>query len=1055
MLFKLLGRFAIESTHDVRPLFRRKRESHRFPLGKEQNSRQIIPQNAIFELPCFNAITPRRSSLKRTLLPTATVRTDDGENRLQSRRGRRMRALANGLVRACILAIPLLSAGLLDAQEYNFRYFGIPDGLNNLAVRSVYQDQVGFIWVNTEGGLYRFDGDRFQPFGAEQGIPPILNTAFGDAPDGSLLVGGKFGLFRLSGNHFEKISGPFKTVDWVQGIQSDGHGHTYLATDIGLVELSTEPGRAEFAQNLIPRPPGASGAGAYSVLLDGKTIWYGCGGEICHIDDHGTSVLGLESGLPDQEWEAILKDRDGNMWVRGNEVGILERPAGQKLFKKPDSPLVATALSGIPTLDSDGRVMLTSPNGLLVSTPFGWHKIDRTAGLRGTVYSVFEDRQHSLWIGLAGRGLAQWRGHGQWETYSADTGLGSDVVYEILPRPDGSVLTATEAGIYRGVRRGFGYEWSQLAPLANFPLHSLQIGPEGDLWVGTQRRGVARVQLGSGAVEWFGQDKGLAETAAYSIRFDSEHRLWAATEAGLFVAQPPYKEFSRIAGLPQTRFWSVVQGADGVIWAGGDAGLFEFDGGRWRTWTHANGLSNQAVLSLGAAPDGVIWVGYRFGGGIDRIHPTPNGISIEKSVQRPGTTGIVYFLDFDSEGHLWAGTDRGIDVWNGSRWSHYDVSDGLAWDDCDLNSFAQDPTTGAYWIGTSGGLSHFTPRPHATINIPAQVVFTRVLMGQTDISALHNPSFGIDSDSLTTQFSALNLGGQNEVVFRYRLSPDNAWTETTQHELQFVGLAPGNYRFEVEAGDGLGAWSGHPAEYAFTILAPWFRTWWFIVLCVIAPLLVILAVLRWRVVLARARERQLVRLVREKTADLERANAELVRLSSTDSLTGLANRRLFDQTLAHECAHVRRSTKPLSLIIFDVDHFKALNDSLGHQRGDVCLALLAGEMNRIARRSLDLAARIGGEEFAMILPNTGIEGARQVAEKVRVSFAALNVPHPASPIASILTVSAGVASTSDEQSSPEGLIAAADRALYIAKHQGRNRVITAPSESVENAGATL
>jgi diguanylate cyclase (GGDEF)-like protein len=110
----------------------------------------------------------------------------------------------------------------------------------------------------------------------------------------------------------------------------------------------------------------------------------------------------------------------------------------------------------------------------------------------------------------------------------------------------------------------------------------------------------------------------------------------------------------------------------------------------------------------------------------------------------------------------------------------------------------------------------------------------------------------------------------------------------------------------------------------------------------------------------------------------------------------------------------------------------------------VCLALLAGEMNRIARRAIDVVARFGGEEFAMILPNTSQEGARRIAEMVRRAVMDLNIPHPASPGPPYLTVSAGVACARSGQDTPQKLVAAADRALYAAKAQGRNRVIVAP-----------
>jgi diguanylate cyclase (GGDEF)-like protein len=972
--------------------------------------------------------------------------------------------VAHLAVRTCPLALLFLARLVAGAQQYSFRYFGNQDGLANLAINSVYQDQIGFIWVNTENGIYRYDGTSFEAFDQDKGIGPQTAVAFGDAPDGSLLAGGDFGLYHFSGGRFESLSLPLHSVSATQGVQSDGHGHTYLATGDGLAELSTLPGQSGFSYHLFPRPPETSGPEAHSLFLDGDTIWYGCGDGICRIDLHGTdqheaggqktAVLGQESGLPKDQWRAIVKDRDGTLWVSGLETGVLERRAGQPLFKKPSDPSIQAALRGIPALDRDGRVLLPSPMGLFISTRKGWHRIDRAAGLRGTVFSVFEDRQQSLWVGLAGHGLAQWRGYRQWESYTVDSGLGSDVVYETLPRPDGTVWVGTGSGLYHGLPIQFGYDWEPFDPLAGVSVHSLQADEHGDLWAGIDSRGVLRIRSASGTIDWFGPRQGLSNSHVYTIRFDREHRLWVATAGGLFVADPPYTRFVRSPGLPQTLFWTVAESKDGAIWAGGAGGLYRYLGGQWRNWTKASGLSNQEVLSIGPAPDGSVWVGYSYGGGIDRLHPTAaGGFRIQKGVQRPGTTGIVYFLDFDLTGRLWAGTDHGIDLWNGSHWGHYDMSDGLAWDDCDLSSFADDPYTHSFWIGTSGGLSRFMPRPQSANTAPVQVVFTRFLLGQTDITGLQNPSFDLQDNSLTTQFSALNVANQNAVLFRYRLQGDRSpWTETNQRALQFVNIAPGHYQLEVEAGDGLGTWSGHPAEYNFTILQPWYRAWWFIAICILVPLFTVFAVLRLRVAGARARERELMHLVEEKTADLQRANEELLRLSSIDSLTGLANRRTFDRALENECGRVRRSPSQLSLVLFDVDHFKALNDTLGHQRGDVCLAMLAGEMERVARRSVDLAARIGGEEFAMILPNTDAEGARLIAETVRQAFADLNLVHPASPIASCLTVSAGVATASHGlRSLPEELVAAADHALYAAKRRGRNRVVAAERQPSEDA----
>lgn len=448
--------------------------------------------------------------------------------------------------------------------------------------------------------------------------------------------------------------------------------------------------------------------------------------------------------------------------------------------------------------------------------------------------------------------------------------------------------------------------------MGDFPVHSIRLAPDGDIWVGTETHGAARIRAGTGDVEWFGEAQGLAGKAPYTLRFDRTQRLWAATEAGLFMAKPPYREFSRVSALPSTRFWSVAQGKDDTIWAGGADGLFAYRDGRWKNYTRGDGLSNQEVMSLGAGRDGKLWVGYRHGGGIDRVRLAAGELVIDKAVQRHGTDGIVYFLEFDASGRLWAGTERGVDMWDGTHWSHYDSSNGLVWDDCNLNAFAAE-ADGTVWIGTSGGLSRLRPDPRRHADFLPGVVFTRLLMGKTDVSGQRNPSVNIHSNALEARFSALNAPEANRVVFRYRLTPANsAWTETVQRQLEFAELAPGAYRLEVEARDGDAAWSGQPAVFSFRIMTPWYRTSWFVGFCGLIPLLVAGVVLRLRMVAALERERELVCIVEEKTLDLRRANESLLRLSFLDPLT-VSQTAGFSTRHSTKSARARTEMSPPSL----------------------------------------------------------------------------------------------------------------------------------------------
>ena len=180
--------------------------------------------------------------------------------------------------------------------------------------------------------------------------------------------------------------------------------------------------------------------------------------------------------------------------------------------------------------------------------------------------------------------------------------------------------------------------------------------------------------------------------------------------------------------------------------------------------------------------------------------------------------------------------------------------------------------------------------------------------------------------------------------------------------------------------------------------------------------------------------------------------------ATTDSLTGLANRRAFDEALAREWARAVRENGELSLILLDVDHFKLFNDHYGHQVGDDCLRDVAAAIRDVVRRPGDIAARYGGEEMAVILPDTPPAGAATVAEALREAVRRLGVQHAGSPCG-VLTASVGAATAKADVgrtiSMPDGLLIGADGALYRAKHNGRDRVETSvllpPRDSVRAA----
>lgn len=183
----------------------------------------------------------------------------------------------------------------------------------------------------------------------------------------------------------------------------------------------------------------------------------------------------------------------------------------------------------------------------------------------------------------------------------------------------------------------------------------------------------------------------------------------------------------------------------------------------------------------------------------------------------------------------------------------------------------------------------------------------------------------------------------------------------------------------------------------------------------------------------------LEQLVNEKTQDLEKANQKLLQLSRIDGLTGIPNRRVFDETLNNEIRRANRHGHACGLLMMDIDHFKRYNDHYGHIDGDRSLKNVARELESLFPRAGELVARYGGEEFALILPETDIDTLSAQANRILTAIEKLSIPHCESSCSEILTLSIGIALATPPIKSPETLIERADKALYQAKHQGRNR----------------
>ncbi|HEY4574080.1 MAG TPA: GGDEF domain-containing protein, partial [Thermoanaerobaculia bacterium] len=288
--------------------------------------------------------------------------------------------------------------------------------------------------------------------------------------------------------------------------------------------------------------------------------------------------------------------------------------------------------------------------------------------------------------------------------------------------------------------------------------------------------------------------------------------------------------------------------------------------------------------------------------------------------------------------------------------------------------------------------------------------------------------------------------------FQTRLAPlDAHWSAPTMEPFaELTRLPPGEYAFHVRT-LGPNGESGPETGWTFHVRQPWYETWWAIALWVAAALLAVwgYAWLRGRALQQRAARlearvneqtvelRSTVEELRRAHADLAAANARLEELSLRDELTGIANRRRLQQALAEEWSHTRQS---IAFLLLDLDDFKRLNDTQGHLAGDLCLQSVAGFVAEAVRPHGGLAARYGGEELAVLLPGLGLDRALQVAERLRAGIESLAIPNAGAPLGHLTTSVGAAAMLPAVGATPDGLIEAADLALYQAKAEGKNRV---------------
>jgi diguanylate cyclase (GGDEF)-like protein len=951
-------------------------------------------------------------------------------------------SVARGLTLGCLLLLTVLATMRLAAQELPARVFGQEDGLENQAILSLAQDPRGFLWIGTDNGLFRYDGAHFRQFGRADGIalPRIFNLFL--SSDGDLFAASETALYALDQNRFREIH-----LDGRSIVVSVGSRFTVLpsaeilvASNAGLLTLQRDRKSGSWtAQTFSTAHPSFHfDRGIYGIAVDREgNLVFGCDRSLCTFEvsansssRHSPAGVVQLPNVPPSRYLSVFRDTKGRFYARSLQRILSWRPgdsAPKEISRTLDPGALDTYASTLLE-DPFGNILTPTEQGFASWDGHSWIQTTRTSrGIIGGGTCLLADREGNVWLGTAGKGLIEALGYGYWENYAAFDGLSSTVVYGLTVDRAGNTWIGTSHGADILAPHASIFTPS---PLAHLPgatwINSLAPTPDGGMWA-ANRQGLLYHVDARGRVD----HRASVNGSIIRIRLDRHNVLWTAGPGGLFSVTCP----ARPGDCQSHRFNAFLDPLDfpedmefdpqGTLWIVSGSGLSALQNG---AITHIRIPHVDSGFGLIAvAPDHTVWVAGQIRGMLHVQIVGDNAYVLEAYTAPELASDYIEFLGIGQHGTLWAGTDHGVNVIEDDKVSLLSDQDGLVWNDSDWQAFLplQD---GSVWIGTSGGVSHLR-NPSAA------------LQRRPFASSVVDPSYdqvkGFGSGAsipwsggtFVVHFSGLTFRDNRTLLYHYKLDGFDGKTIDTSFPFARVQqLPPGRYTFSVVAEDPGHHTFSSPATLAFTLTPLWWQTGVFHGLLLLTALALIALIWRWSHQALLTQRERLQLIVAERTSELQR-------VAITDTLTGLLNRGAIMATLAEETLHARRLGIPLCVALVDLDHFKRVNDTLGHQAGDEVLRQAARRIQQSVRSS-DAVGRYGGEEFLVIFRDVDYQVGYQRCRALCESLSEVPILYQEHILH--VTASIGFACTGETDGSQEQLIAAADNALYKAKANGRN-----------------
>jgi len=961
-----------------------------------------------------------------------------------------MRHLANVAAACALLCLVLpgvihAQVGQLPFDDLHRQTWTTRQGIPHNTINDIVQTPDGYLWFATWEGIARFNGHRFRLFerGPMTGLPDAGVLSLSVDERGRLLAAGaRGGLSLTDGRQWQPLS---TASTMITHALMDNRRQLWIATQGGGVirRRLDDSGMMISEETLLPE------ASAHQILLDGEDVWAATSEGLLHVPAGGEPHMVDERRLPGAPALSLLVDSRGRLLV-GTEQGLYVRDEPQAEFRPLHPTLEALAVSALLE-DNTGALWIgTISSGLYRLNDSGLEHLNTDEGLpNNRVVSLYQDMENSLWIGTNG-GLFRLRA-APFKTTTREQGLAGNFVRAVMPHSDGSLWVGTSEGVSRIAGEEVQPVHDADGPLTDSIL-SLDELPGGDVLIGTHAHGVMHWRQGE-IVERHDRASGLPSNDIRYLHADRNGSVWVATASGLArIDGKTVREYQPEDGLPGDFVIAVEQDSRGEIWIGTGFGLARFEADRFEAISLYH--LDEAMYVYGIHEDReryLLWLATDRG--LVRYAPeTGTADLVGRSAGMP-VDKLFHVVD-DRHGAFWLTSNRGIvrilkehaeAVADGQReevgFELYTEGDGLL--SAQANGGAGPPATwheGRVWVATAVGLASVDPEHLTRYEDAVLPVSIEHFEADGRAMPLDGPvSLPAGTGRVVIQYAGLGFVMPQRIRYRTKLEGfDDDWVDRKSQSIaEYTNLGPGEYSFLVSAAYPYGDWTGSEAALRFSIEPLLWQRAWFWILVTPGLLGLVALATHWRMRRLEMRAAELRAQVSEKTRELKRQAADFERQARIDQLTGLANRRAFDEWLAEEFRRSRADDRPLSLVIMDLDHFKRVNDECSHLIGDDVMCVVADVLRRHVRAG-DQAARWGGEEFTLTFHDIDSEQAARISERIRESIEKTDFSELAPNLS--ITASFGV-SDNRRARSYEDLLRQADQALFRAKAEGRNRVV--------------